>query len=157
MYTCDSQECPIAQQRRADEEERARRQATAREANQKEYISAEQFRSTRCEARMTLKEAADLAGVTPAELSAYESEREPFPPGIYRGVMTEFLNRRIVEPSEDRYNHTRTLRFFADKRGQVKTSTGSKRPVTLFAGRSEEKGSSPGVQHPAADTKPTVP
>lgn len=95
MYTCDSQECPIAQQRRADEEERARRQAAAHEANLKEYISAEQFRSARREARMTLKEAADLAGVTPAELSAYENEREPFPPDIYRGVITEFLNYRF--------------------------------------------------------------
>lgn len=100
-YTCDSQECPIAQKRRAEEEERARRQAAARAANRKEFISAEQFRSTRREARMTLKEAADLAGVTPAELSAYETEREPFPPEIYRGVMTEFLNYIHPEPSEE--------------------------------------------------------
>lgn len=100
-YTCDSQECPIAQKRRAGEEERARRQATARAANRKEFISAEQFRSTRREAGMTLKEAADLAGVTPAELSAYETEREPFPPEIYRGVMTEFLNYIPPEPSEE--------------------------------------------------------
>lgn len=99
-YTCDSQECPIAQKRRADEEGRARRQAAAREANLKEYISAEQFRSARREARLTLKEAADLAGVTPAELSAYENEREPFPPDIYRGVITEFLNYRYKEEGE---------------------------------------------------------
>lgn len=96
-YTCDSQECPIAKQRREDEEERARRKAAARAANQKEFISAEQFRSARREARMTLKEAADLAGISTAELSAYETEREPFPPDIYRGVITEFLNCNIEE------------------------------------------------------------
>lgn len=117
MYTCDSQECPIAQRRRADEEERARRQAAAHEANQKEFISAEQFRSTRRESKTTLKAAADLAGITPAELCAYEHEREPFPPEIYRGVMAEFLNCHIIEPSEDKYNHIRTLHFFDSKRG----------------------------------------
>ena len=83
------------QSQQADEEERARRQAAVRKANQKEYISAEQFRSARREARLTLKEAADLAGITPAELNAYENEREPFPPEIYRGVITEFLNYRF--------------------------------------------------------------
>ena len=105
IYDCDSMECPIAIRRRQATAEQARRQAANRKANAEQFINATAFRAYRIEAQIKLKEAADMAGITSAQLSAYENEREPFPKKIYIELMTIFLNSSIVRPSTDKFEH----------------------------------------------------
>ena len=90
LYTCENMECPIAQRREAAKEEHIRHKAEVQGANRKESIDAKLFRDMRRKADITLREAAILAGIPAVEMSAYETERKPFPPEIYKKLMKEF-------------------------------------------------------------------
>lgn len=90
LYTCENEECPIAQRHKASEEEHIRRLGEVQEVNWKESIDVRLFRSTRRKAGISLREAANLAGIPPVEMSAYEAERKPFPPETYRLLINRF-------------------------------------------------------------------
>lgn len=93
LYTCENMDCPIAQRREAAKEEHIRHKAEVQGANRKESIDAKLFRDMRRKADITLREAAILAGIPAVEMSAYETERKPFPPEIYKKLMKEFSEK----------------------------------------------------------------
>ena len=95
LYTCENMECPIAQRREAAREEHIRHKAEVQEANRRKFVDAKLFRDMRRKAGVSLREAANLAGIPAVEMSAYETERKPFPPEIYKKLMKEFSDSGI--------------------------------------------------------------
>lgn len=93
LYTCENMECPIAQRREAAKEEHIRHKAEVQEANRRKFVDAKLFRDMRRKADITLREAAILAGIPAVEMSAYEAERKPFPPEIYKKLMKKFSEK----------------------------------------------------------------
>ena len=82
-YTCKNRHCPIHKRQRAAAAEMARREAAAAEENQRNGVNLEAFLELRRKCRITLRRAAEMAGVSPAAISSWELGREPFPVGLY--------------------------------------------------------------------------
>ena len=95
LYTCENMECPIAQRREAAKEEHIRHKAEVQEANRRKFVDAKLFRDMRRKAGVSLREAANLAGIPPVEMSAYEAERKPFSPEIYKKLMKKLSDSGI--------------------------------------------------------------
>ena len=95
LYTCENMECPIAQRREATEEKCIHHREKVREANQRESVDAKLFRDMRRKAGVFLYEAAGRVGIQAVEMSAYEAERKPFPPEIYKKLMKKFSDSGI--------------------------------------------------------------
>lgn len=93
MYTCDSKICPIAARRDKKALEAMLRKRKVQNENFKNGVSAQYFAQKRREARLLLKEVSDHTGLSPAELSAYENEREPIPVDLYDRLTR--LSRRV--------------------------------------------------------------
>ena len=81
-YTCKNRHCPIHKRQRAAAAEMARREAAAAEENQRNGVNLEAFLELRRKCRITLRRAAEMAGVSPAAISSSELGREPFPVGL---------------------------------------------------------------------------
>lgn len=90
MFTCDNPRCKIAAERRRAKAEAEKRRETADEINGAYDIDLEKFRDARRRAGITIYEASQIAGISSATLSAYESRRLPFPILIYNRLMARF-------------------------------------------------------------------
>lgn len=83
IYTCKNRHCPIHKRQQAAKAAAARREAAAAEENQRNGVNLEAFLELRRKCRITLRRAAEMAGVSPATISSWELGREPFPVELY--------------------------------------------------------------------------
>lgn len=84
LFDCKNSSCSLNQIFRLAESENIQKSMKIQEINGKHGIYAGKIAALRRNSKITMRKMSQIAGCSPAEYSAYEHERKPFDPEVYK-------------------------------------------------------------------------
>lgn len=100
LYDCKNESCEVNQLLKAAEAEVIQKRLEVQDTNSQRGISAGYVVAKRRDARLTMFQMARISGCSAAEYSAYEHERQPFDPEVYRKCINYLNGIRNTERKE---------------------------------------------------------
>lgn len=91
LFDCKNSSCPVNQIFRLIESENNQKSMQIQEFNGKHGMYSGEIAALRRNAKITIRQMSQIAERTPAEYSAYEHERKPFDPEVYKKCKAHLL------------------------------------------------------------------
>ncbi len=87
LYDCNNPSCQIRQEKLSAENAAIQKEKAAQEENRKNGIDITKMKKTRAQAEMTMRDCAEVLGVSMSRYCDYVYEREPMPPQEWQRIM----------------------------------------------------------------------